>query len=105
MGQSWIPLSGPPVELLKATCGPALVVSELAREIARRHKIALRSLLSVDRSRRYAWPRQEWYARAKKATGLGRVALGKLMGRDRQTIWHGIRAYEKRIASITNAGG
>lgn len=72
------------------------IIRILAKTIAREHGITVEQLLSHDRSRRYSWPRQELYAKAKLQTGLGRVALGNILGRDRATIYHGIRAYRQR---------
>ncbi len=84
--------------------GPRRQVLLLAYEIAVAHGIEPVALLGSDRSRKYAWPRQELYWRAKRLTGLGRVWLGKILGRDRQTIWHGIRAHELRMAACNRNG-
>jgi chromosomal replication initiation ATPase DnaA len=79
------------------------IILEIALEIAERHHIGLVDLFSSNRVRRFSWPRQELYARAYRATGWGRVRLGKLLGRDCGTIFHGIKAYEKRLGEM-NAG-
>ena len=79
------------------------IIADLAFEIAERHCIGVVDLLSKRRTRRFSWPRQELYARAKKATGWGRPRLGKLLGCDCATIYRGIQAYEKRMGA-NNAG-
>jgi len=70
--------------------GPTLDdAQKLVEQVARRHQIPLRELLSNDRSRRLVLPRWQAYSELRRI-GFNYTKIGEIMNRDRTTVMHGV---------------
>lgn len=70
-------------------------VRRLLRHVAGKHGLTADDLLTRERCRAVAWPRQEAFSALYKR-GLTLPQIGAWFGRDHSTVWHGIRAHEGR---------
>lgn len=69
----------------------------LLTEIAKKHRVSRRDILSPARRRSIAWPRQELYARALDAK-ISSADVGRMIGRDHATVLFGAKRHRKRDA-------
>jgi chromosomal replication initiator protein len=81
-----------------------ITMKTIAADVCARHGLAVDDLLSPDRKRRIAHPRQEFMWRCRQiywASGGHRYSLpqiGVFLGcRDHTTVLHGVRAHEARL--------
>lgn len=73
--------------------------ADVLREVADRYGLTLAQITGVNRQRKYAWPRQHAYWEIKRRCPHADLSMiGRVVGRDRTSILHGIRAHEKRMA-------
>lgn len=84
-------------------CGPQITMEQIIREVATRHRLAVRDLLGRDIYPNYVLARQEamWRLRQqRKPDGSPRwsyPAIGRAMGgKDHTTVMHGVKRHEAR---------
>ena len=73
-------------------------VADIVRETAAKHGLSVATLLSQNRQRAYAWPRQEaMYRIFTECPHISYPEAGRrLGGRDHTTILHGVKAHCQR---------
>jgi hypothetical protein len=73
-------------------------VADIVREVAAKHGLPEKMILSQCRQRAYAWPRQEAYYRIiTECPHISYPEAGRrLGGKDHTTVLHGVRAHCKR---------
>jgi hypothetical protein len=78
---------------------------DLVSTIAVKHGVQLRDIYAPTRgSNMVAAARQEVMAEL-HATGLSLPQIGRILGRDASSVWHGVHAHEARSAQIVTANG
>lgn len=70
----------------------------IAERVAAKHKLRVADLTGPERSRKYAWPRQEAMYEMQQI-GRSTPQIGEFLGgRDHTTVLHGISQHKKRMA-------
>lgn len=73
-------------------------IASIIAAVAARHSLKPADLTKQDRHRHLAWPRQEAYWLASKATVRSLPEIARAFGgRHHTTVLHGIRAVEARL--------
>jgi chromosomal replication initiation ATPase DnaA len=67
------------------------------REVAARHGVTPDAIRSRDRSYRVCAARQEWMHALTRGMGFSMSQAGRITGRDRTTVLHGVRKHEQRM--------
>lgn len=92
------PASPPPVKYGPPKPTKGMMIMGSVEVLARRHGLTKEDLIGHDRSRRYAWPRQEAMAMLRDRWGLSLPRIGQILGgRDHTTILYGIRRHKERM--------
>lgn len=74
---------------------------EVIAEVAEKHGLTVADLRGPQRSREYAWPRQEAMYRLFRVLGLSSTVTGRMLGgRDHTTVLSGSEAHEKRQSRL-----
>lgn len=83
----------------RVLCGG--LAMKMAQEIADQYGVTVRRLMSPDRRRDVAHPRQHLMAALYASGRYSLPAIGQFLGgRDHTTVLHGIRAHSKRMADL-----
>lgn len=82
----------------QVTAQPYGVFRRRSREIAERHKVSLRQLLSPYRGRAVVKARQELMHTLVVEHGWSLMRAGRAIGRDHTTVLHGVRVHAARLA-------
>jgi chromosomal replication initiation ATPase DnaA len=70
----------------------------IAMECAKEARMTLREMISRRQDRRLVLPRWKAMYRIYQETNLRYEQIGRVLGRDRTTVMHGVRAYRKLLA-------
>jgi chromosomal replication initiator protein len=75
-----------------------ILIREVQRVVARHYGMSPAELISDDRCKMFAHPRQVAMYLARELSGHSLTVIGHWFHRDHSTIIHGIRSVEKRAA-------
>jgi len=81
-----------------AKAGSLAQMRLLAEQVCEDHGLSLRYMLSPERCRSVAWPRQEAMARIYATGRYSLPTIGRFFNRHHTTVLHAIRAHAKRLA-------
>lgn len=80
--------------------GDYRTMREIAKDVARAHRLTLDEMKTPTQARRIAWPRQEAMA-AMRATGrYSYPQIGRFFGMDHTSVIHGVRAHKARQEGV-----
>ena len=65
-------------------------------QVAEKHGLMMRDILSKSRKRHIAWPRHEAFDRLRKETKMSLPAIARIWDMDHTTILYGIWAHRQR---------
>lgn len=84
---------------------PALTpIKDVILSVCDRRGVTYPEIISQQRRRSIAWPRQEAMYECSKATGASLPEIGRAFGgRDHTTVLHGIRKHKERMAGANGA--
>jgi len=68
----------------------------IIKEVAQKHDLMMRDILSKSRKRHIAWPRHEAFDRLRKETNMSLPAIARIWDMDHTTILYGIWAHRQR---------
>jgi hypothetical protein len=83
---------------------PKKTLKAITLEVARKHRMPVKDILSSRRSRPIVAARHEVFWRCWKETALSLPQIGRLLGgKDHTTVLHGLRKHEERMKEAENA--
>lgn len=95
----------PACPLCGAPSRPRMLIAHIQHTIAAYYGIPVQAMVSAQRGRKYAWPRQFAMFMAHDLTPHSLVEIGRRFGfRDHTTVIHAIRVVQKRIEEIPDYG-
>jgi len=68
----------------------------IIKEVAQKHDLMMRDILSKSRKRHIAWPRHEAFDRLRKETKMSLPAIARIWDMDHTSILYGIWAHRQR---------
>jgi hypothetical protein len=82
---------------------PVPLWKQIARQVAAKHKVSVKDLVSPRRDRPSVLARHEAFWRCKKETTMSLPLIGRRFGgRDHTTVLHGIKAHARRMLEAEN---
>lgn len=76
---------------------PLRPIYAIAKEVAAKHRVPMRILLSQRRQRELVYARQEAFWRCREETAASFPQIGRVFNRDYSTVIYGARAHERRM--------
>jgi len=68
----------------------------IIKDVANKHDLMVKDILSKDRHRRIAWPKHEVFERLYRETKMSLPAIARIFDMDHTSVLYGIWAHRKR---------